>query len=185
MVDVLVTTLEYQIRDSKGGVTEFLLSPSQSQARSTTSSQTAPTGQSSSSLSTGAKAGIGVGAGVGGALLIGLSVLLLLRRRRRTHTEPSNETVETTVNDDQSYTKAELSTGPDVEMRPSAELPTTQTPKEAPGDTLATDGYPGMKARMEGPPVELPAIEIPQELPTQPSPADENTPLTYDAHERR
>lgn len=194
MVDVLITKVEYQIKNSKGEVTELALSPSKSEARITTSGPPLATGKSSSKLSTGAKAGIGVGAGVGGILAIAGGVLFLLHRRRRNnkahimdHTNGINGTNganDTFAKDDKSYLKAELSAGPDVEARLSAEMPAGQTPKEVPGDTLIANEYPGMKARMDGPPVELPAVEIPQELPAQPSPAEEMRLLGH-GNERR
>jgi hypothetical protein len=88
MIDVLVTTVKHQIRDSKGGImTDVVLSPSKSETRSTTASVTAGGTASTnltplSGLNPGVKAGIGVGVGIGGAIALLAIGFFLLRRRK-------------------------------------------------------------------------------------------------------
>ncbi|KAF2680766.1 glycoside hydrolase family 72 protein [Lentithecium fluviatile CBS 122367] len=168
MVDVVVTTVKHEVRDSKGEVLkDVVLSPSKSEARTTTGGNApgataSPPSTSSAGLSSGAKAGIGVGVGVGGGLaLLGAGFLLL--RRRKSKKASSMEGKDTNGNSDGSasvnkYEKAELATGPDVEAVPPAELPgqSTATPKEVPGDA-----YPGMRAPPAELPVHEPAVEMP------------------------
>ena len=169
MVDVLVTTIKHEIRDSKGEImTGIVLSPSKSSesrtttARATSGGTGSPVYTPSSGLSTGAKAGIGAGVGIGGAIAAVVLGLFLLRRRKRKTAVSQGPTKTNEDSDDATTTenvlKAELATGPDVEAQPPVELPDqlVTTPKEVSGEA-----YPGIGAI----PVELPAHEQPVEVP--------------------
>lgn len=164
MVDVIVTTIKYQIRDTKGSViTDVVLSPSKSQARITTEATNLPTITSSPSLSVAAKAGIGVGASVGGLIFLSGAAYLTLFLIRRRGSKASPEKEESTTSED-GYQKAELATGPEVETQPFTELPgKTNMPKEAHGD----DRFPTLSEMEGSSPVELPAYESAQELEEQ------------------
>ncbi|KAJ4298947.1 hypothetical protein N0V90_004190 [Kalmusia sp. IMI 367209] len=173
MVDVIVTTIEHEVRDSKGEViSDLTLSPTKSEARSTTlrstSTANASIPTSSANLSTGAKAGIGVGASLAGVLALAGAGIFLFRRRRQRNHAALNETKGSSNDSDTSdvMRKAELATGPDVEAN-IAELPPGEmaTPKEVPGD-----GYLGISAQTRTEPAELPTRERAQEMPAAQSP---------------
>ena len=169
MVDVLVTTVNHQIRDSKGEImSDVVLSPSKSESRSTTARATAggtapPSPPPSSGLSTGAKAGIGAGVGAASAITL-LAVVLFLLRRRKSKAAAMEEK-DTARASDASVNgyKAELATGPDVEVQPPAELPDkgVATPAEVAGTE-----FPGIGTR----PIELPVHEPVLEMPDPKTP---------------
>ncbi|KAF2727857.1 hypothetical protein EJ04DRAFT_570021 [Polyplosphaeria fusca] len=170
MVDVTITAIVHTVRDFKGNVvTDLSLKPSKSESRTTTrstSSGTAPPVQSSDTpLSTGAKAGIGVGAGVGGLAIAGLAAFFLLRHRRNAKAAAAGK--DTQALDQEStegggYHKAELATGPGVELQ-QAELPgaTHMSPQEVPA--REQKGY--IYAMNGDDPAELPTTERTVELP--------------------
>jgi hypothetical protein len=169
MVDVLVTTVKHQIRDSKGEImTDVVLSPSKSESRSTTARATtggtAPANPPpSSGLSSGAKAGIGAGVGVAGATaLLAAGFFLLRRRKSKAAALKEKDTARATDDSDGlasvNQYKAELATGPGVEAQPPAELPDkgVATPAEVAGRE-----YPGMGSAPVELPVHEPALEMP------------------------
>jgi hypothetical protein len=163
MVDVTITTINHQIWDSKGEImTDVVLNPSKSESRTTTaratgggtktgggtaSSNTTP----SSGLSSGVKAGIGVGVGIGGAIALLAVGLFLLRRRKRKDTSNSLDGLSNV-----SPYKAELATGPDVEIQPPAELP-DQRVVAIPGELAGREYHTT--------PIELPVHEAALEMP--------------------
>jgi LPXTG-motif cell wall-anchored protein len=162
MVDVLVTTVKHQIRDSKGELlTDVALSPSKSEARTTTARDTSggtspPTSTPSTGLSTGAKAGIGAGVGIGAVVaLLGAGLYLLRRRKSKNAVEKDagrvNDESDGTTSGNK-FGKAELATGPDVEAQPPAELHNEwmSNTSEVPGNA-----YPSLGTA----PVELPVHE--------------------------
>ena len=169
MVDVIVTTIKYEVLDSQGKVIkDVALSPTSSEPRKTTALQTSESTNSATSapsegLSTGARAGIGVGLGVGGAIaLCGATLFFLRGRKNKKHQTGFSQTApngdysgESTLGD--GIQKAELATGPEVEAQPPVELPDklVLTPPEVIGDA-----YPGMDKRPAELPVTEPALEV-------------------------
>lgn len=188
MVDVVVTTIKHQIRDSKGDLlTDVVLSPSKSEKRTTTAKETSqgtspPTSTPSTGLSTGAKAGIGAGVGIGGAIAL-LGAGLYLLRKRKSKSVAAKDTTRTNDDSDglasvNQFDKAELATGPDVEAQPPAELPDKwmATPNEVPGNA-----FPGIGTT----PVELPDrwMTTPKEVPGNAYPGIGTTPVELSTHE--
>jgi hypothetical protein len=165
MVDVTVTTIAHAIRDSKGqAVTNLVLKPSSSSARTTTgTARPSSTGASSTPISTGAKAGIGVGAGIGGIALISAVAFFFLRRKKNRKANTSKEEAEKAQMSDEinGFHKAELATGPGID-RYQAELDANgKAPREV-------DGREQSKYELFTPvgqePVELPVNERPVEV---------------------
>ncbi|KAF2867987.1 hypothetical protein BDV95DRAFT_581072 [Massariosphaeria phaeospora] len=164
MVDVLVTTVKHQIRDSKGEImTDVVLSPSKSESRSTTARGTAggtapPSPSPVSGLTTGAKAGIGAGVGVAGAITLLAVALFLLQRRKSKAAAVKEKDMARASDASVNGYKAELATGPDVEAQPPVELPDkgVATPAEVTGTE-----YPGIGTKPIELPVHEPALEMP------------------------
>lgn len=153
MVDVTVTTLQQEIRDSSGQLTTVLLKPTSSQARTT--STYAPWRPNSETLSTGAKAGIGVGSAVGALVIIGGALLLYRRRKQRKASVQPPEA------------KAEGANGEDVFMKP--ELPPDNVHEKATGVPVEAsgDGYLAElpQSPLQKPPQELPGTQVGMETP--------------------
>jgi hypothetical protein len=160
MVDVVVTTIKYEIKDSKGQVlTDVVLSPSKSATRSTTQKGSATStstpnlsgSSGSSNLSSSATAGIGAGVGVGVALILFGAGFLLLRRRK---TRKAILDGKLTAN---KYEKPELATGPGVEIYPPIELPQDSIAflHEVPGDAHPGLGRVPVELHVQEPVLEL------------------------------
>jgi hypothetical protein len=160
MVDVTITTIAHAIRDSKGqAVTNLVLKPSSSSARTTTgTTRPSSTGASSTPISTGAKAGIGVGACIGGLALISAVAFFLLRRRKNRKANTSTERVEKAQmwGGVDGFCKAELATGPGVDRYQSELDANAKTPHEVDGREQRR--YELFSA-VEQEPVELPVNE--------------------------
>jgi hypothetical protein len=172
MVDVTITTIKHQIRDSKGELlTDVVLSPTKSQSRTTTArggASTAPANPpQSAGLSSGAKAGIGAGVGIAGAIALLAAGLFLVRRRRKskaTTVEEREKNAAGVSDSSDGFTsinqyKAELATGPDVEAQPLAELPDKGV--ATPGELAGRQEYPGIGTIPVELPVHEPALEMP------------------------
>lgn len=175
MVDVYVTTVQQTVRDSRGSVvTGLVITPTI--IRSGAASVIAP--PSGPSLTSGQMAGIGIGGGIAGLGIAGGLVFWFLRVRKRKST-PLGKDEETKNTDLDGYVKPELSTGPETNVKPKAELPGNSLDPEVHGNTQANAELSGdaeLSSELLGdvrslaellgnaPPVELPANERPQEL---------------------
>ncbi|KAJ4288461.1 hypothetical protein N0V90_011696 [Kalmusia sp. IMI 367209] len=114
MVDVLVTTVKQEIRDSSGKLTSIVLKPTKSESRSTGK----PTGNSPSApLSIGSKAGIGVGSALGALIIAGMVYLIYRHRKHRKIVQPENEKRAGT-DEEYTYMKPELDSEPVHEIEP-------------------------------------------------------------------
>ncbi|CAI6259181.1 unnamed protein product [Periconia digitata] len=166
MVDVTVTTIKQQIRDSNGKITNVLLRPTPSKAR-TTDPSTPPSIPSTSSLSTASKAGIGAGSAIGALVIIGMALFVYWRRNRQITSASSTEANAKAATEENLFFKPELplnnvvEKGGDTPAELSQSLLQQQPPQELPGIQLGTD-----EVEECVPVVELPGKDTrgPQEL---------------------
>jgi hypothetical protein len=126
MVDVTVTTINQQIRDSSGKATDVVLIPAQSKARITTGTSTPTARPTTTPLSTGSKAGIGVGSALGTLMIVSVAYLVYRQRKRQQSLSPEKVEDEAAHKEDP-HGKPELASEIVHEKEPGL-------PSEAPGD---------------------------------------------------